>query len=277
MIGHGTSYGAITVLNAMACGIGCTIGTELTTEASFEPEGETRSVVIMSDPTENDIMARICVKRAFERIGLKEPEGWILKTSSEIPVSRGLKSSSSACNAIISSVLNAMDRDMPQIDIVRLGVECAREAKVTITGSFDDACGCMFGGLVITDNVNDKIIMSQDVDEMDVVMSVPRQKIRKTALPVDKIKAHAEESARIAELAKTDPLKALTENGRLFAQIIGVDNSVAERALKYGALAAGMSGAGPAIAVLTERGKGFDLAMDVGMDSFIITQTRHRQ
>lgn len=42
---------------------------------------------------------------------------------------------------------------MDLIDLIHLGVKCAREAQVTVTGSFDDACGSGFGGFVMTDNL----------------------------------------------------------------------------------------------------------------------------
>ena len=35
MKGHGRSYGAISVMNAIPCGIGSTIGIELTTDVEF--------------------------------------------------------------------------------------------------------------------------------------------------------------------------------------------------------------------------------------------------
>jgi shikimate kinase len=188
LMGQGRSHGAITVINAMPCGIGSTIGVSLRTTAIFTPTGETKDVGISNDPSENKDMARICVSEAYNKMGIEEPEGWLLNISSDIPISRGLKSSSSACNAIISSVLDSERFDMDVIERIKLGVNCARKANVTVTGSFDDACGCELGGIVMTDNTKDEIIFREDMDDHDVLLYVPKEKIRKTGLPLDRLK-----------------------------------------------------------------------------------------
>ena len=102
----GRSHGAITVINAMPCGIGATIGVDLRTEATFVESGDGRTVTISNDASEDTTMARICIRRAYEMAGVEEPSDWTLRTESEIPVSRGLKSSSTACNAILRAVMS---------------------------------------------------------------------------------------------------------------------------------------------------------------------------
>ena len=104
MIGKGSSHGSITVINAMPCGIGATIGVDLNTTATFEETDGRRSVTILNDASEDKNLARVCVSRAYEHAGMEESDGWNLVTDSEIPVSRGLKSSSCACNAILRAV-----------------------------------------------------------------------------------------------------------------------------------------------------------------------------
>lgn len=271
------SHGAITVINAMPCGIGSTIGICLRTVSEFDPSGKTKSVNITNDPSENTEMARICVSETYNRIGIAEPEGWDLKVSSEIPISRGLKSSSSACNAIISSILDAEGSKMEIADKIRLGVDCARKAKVTVTGSFDDACGCELGGLVITDNEYDTLLFHKDIGEYDVAIYVPNEKIRKTSLPLDRLKAISSDIENLIEVAKTDPFKAMTINGRLIATASDIDNSVSEIALKNGALGAGVSGSGPAISIVLEKGTAKDFVDRTGMDDLLITRTRRAQ
>ena len=118
----GRSHGAITVINAMPCGIGATIGVDLRTEATFVESGDGRTVTISNDATEDTTMARICVRRAYEMAGVEEPSDWTLRTESEIPVSRGLKSSSTACNAILRAVMSEIGYEMDPVDLIRLGV-----------------------------------------------------------------------------------------------------------------------------------------------------------
>lgn len=276
MTSEGRSHGSITVINAMPSGIGATIGVSLETVARFTPSGEGRTVRIANDAGEDTTMASICVRRAYETAGIAEPEGWLLETSSQIPVSRGLKSSSSACNAILRAVMGEIGFSMDQVDLIRLGVECAREAKVTVTGSFDDACGCGLGGLVMTDNRRDEILDRRDIDAYDVVISVPRFKIRKSTMPVEALRAAASELQSAIDIAMDDPFAAMTMNGRIISRVQGVDNSVADRAMSMGALGAGMSGSGPAVAIVVPKGDGASFASDMGLDpeETILTTTR---
>jgi len=274
MTGTGVSHGAITVINAMPAGIGATIGVSLRTVAQFTPGGEERIVIIKNDPSENTEMAKTCVSESYLLMGIDEPLGWRLEIDSEIPVSRGLKSSSSACNAIISSVMNENGFKIDTIDMIRLGVKCAKLAGVTVTGSFDDACGCHFGGFVITDNKTNSVLVNRSIDEYDVIIYVPEEKIRKTNLPLEKLKSVASQMEDIITVAKTNPLKAMTENGRLISSVSGVDNSIAELALKNGALGAGMSGSGPAIAMVLRRGDTELFLKRTGLTGVIRTVTR---
>jgi len=274
MIGKGTSYGAITVINAMPCGIGSAIGVTLRTAAVFTPTGETKDVGISNDPSEDKTMARICVAEAYKKMGIEEPEGWLLNISSEIPISRGLKSSSSACNAIITSVLDSERFEMDAVDRIRLGVNCARKANVTVTGAFDDACGCDLGGLVVTDNTHDEILFREDIGDYDVLIHAPKNKIRKTSLPLEKLKSISSEIEKLIDVAKTDPFKAMTLNGRAIASASGIDNIIAEIAMENGALGAGVSGSGPAVAIVLEKGDSEDFIRRSGLIGLFGTRTR---
>ena len=274
MLGKGISFGAITVINAMPCGIGSTIGITLRTTAVFNPTGQTKDVGIVNDPSENKNMARICVSETYKRMNIEEPEGWLLNIFSDIPISRGLKSSSSACNAIVSSVMTAERFDMNVIDRIKLGVDCARKAGVTVTGSFDDACGCELGGFVMTDNIDDEIIFHDDIGEFDVLLYAPKQKIRKTNLPLDNLKKISPEMEKIILDARTDPFAALTKNGKLIASASGIDDTVADIAMENGALGAGVSGSGPAIAIVLEKGDSEDFIKRSGLIGLISAKTK---
>ena len=279
MTSAGESGGSITIVNAMPCGIGATAGVGLRSRAVFSPDGGDRTVLIKNDRAEDTTMAEICVRRAYEAAGLEEPECWHLETESQIPASRGLKSSSAACNAILGAVFSEIGFEIGRVELIRLGVACAREAKVTVTGSFDDACGCGLGGLVVTDNRSDEIIARSDVEELGVVIRVPAYKIRKGTLPVDRLRAAAGEMQPIIDIAASDPWRAMTLNGALIARVQGVDNSVAERAMEMGAIGAGLSGSGPAVAIVVPKGDEASFARDLGLppEETILTRTRRSE
>lgn len=273
-MGKGVSWGALSVINAMPGGVGAVIGTELITESKFIPGDNFRTVDIINDRSEPTLLAELCISASYEMAGMNEPEGWRLITSSEMPPSKGLKSSSSACNAIISAVFDEIGFFTDPLTIIKLGVKCAKRAKVTRTGSFDDACGCHYGGFIMTDNNTDSIMFMRDVPKYDVVIHIPEQKIRKESLDMEPLKRVAAEQRKIIELSKTDFLSAITLNGRIIAKASGLDNKVADMAMEAGALAAGISGSGPSTAILLEYGGAEKFLKHTGLKNVIITETR---
>ena len=73
-----------------------------------------------------------------------------------------------------------------------------------------------------------------------------------------------------------EPFWAMTENGRIISKASDVDNSVAERAMSMGALGAGMSGSGPAVAIVVPKGEGASFARDLGLPESETIHTRTR-
>ena len=253
MSGTGISYGAISVLNAIPCGIGATIGVDLKTIAEFSPF-ERKFVELVGRPGMNTSLAETCVRRTFEYLGEK-PFDYKLRITSNIPPSRGLKSSSSVCNAVISAVLDHFGAKMDKLDLIRLGVECAKEAGVTITGAFDDACGCHLGGLVITDNTKNELLERREVPKYDVVIISPDRQIPKNKVNLARYRELKDQFEELAHSIDDDYLKVLTENGKHVASLIGMDYSVCREAFSLGALAAGVTGTGPAVAIVCEPEK----------------------
>ncbi len=268
MTGTGISYGAISVLNAIPCGIGSTIGIDLRTEAVFEPTDGGIRITLVDRPGMNDRLVRQCVRETLKAIG-KEVPGYDLTIRSQIPPSRGLKSSSSVCNAVISAVLDHFGETMDPVDVVKLGVECAIYCKVTITGAFDDACGCHLGGLVVTDNSRREIISRKGMERYDVIVCSPEREITKDKVDVSAYRALKEKYEKLAQSIANDPLRVLEENGRAVAGIIGMDDSVVSKAKGLGAIAGGVSGTGPAIAIVCEPGTGRKIAEGLGCETIL--------
>lgn len=270
-MGYGVSFGAVSVLNAIPTGIGATIGIDLKTEAVFETGGNGKITGTEKTRPGYRKLLTLCVEAAYRIAGEPEPDNWTLSLTSEIPPSKGLKSSSSVCNAVIFSVLDELDVCVDELTVLKAGVDCARRGGVTVTGAFDDACGCHFGGYVMTDNRKDEILFLKDFPECDVVLHVPPYVSERNP---DLLKAIAAEQAEAVALAETDPFAALTLNGKLVAKALGINNGVAETSLRYGALAAGISGSGPATAVLLEKDTAENFMKKTGLRSTIVTKTR---
>ena len=270
--GTGISHGAISVMNAIPCGIGSTIGIDLKTTAVFETADDI--VITLKDrPGMSTLLTETCVRHARESIGEDTGKGYHLTVETDIPPSMGLKSSSSVCNAVISSVLNAYGKGMDEVEMIRLGVECAKECKVTVTGAFDDACGCQLGGLVLTDNRMNEIVHRMEIPEYDVIICIPDRTITKDKVPVDRYRELMAEYAFMASIIRKDYTFVMSENGKHVADIIGDDSGFAAKAMGLGAVAAGITGTGPATAILAKKGDGERIASAMGCRT-IITTTR---
>lgn len=269
MTGYGTSYGAISVMNAIPCGIGSTIGISLKTDAVFEPSDST-IIELIDRPDTDDTLVRECVERTLEWIG--EKTNYHLTVRTDIPPSMGLKSSSSVCNAVISAVLDHYRVRKDRLEVVRLGVECAKECRVTITGAFDDACGCHLGGLVVTDNRDNRILLKKSVPRYDVIICIPDRTIPKNKVPVERYRGFSSEYEKMVPSIEKDYLKVLTWNGKMVGSIIG-DDLISKNALTLDVLAAGVTGTGPAVAIITEEGKGHAISKMLGCTN-IVTTTR---
>ena len=257
--GYAMTRGAFTIINGIANGMGGACGVDLRFCARVELNGNAGKIeTTFSGPGANshmdDRLVRACVRRLASDVQGIDPDevGALVETVSEIPASRGLKSSSAAANAVLMAGIAALGREMEPLDIVQMGVDCAIDAGVTLTGAFDDAVATMFGGAVLTDNEGRTIISWVDVPpDLEVVFVVPDRKIHKDSLRREDFAPIHDQVQEAFDLAMGgDVASAINLNGRAYAPIVGVDNTPADAALAAGAWAAGMTGTGPAIAVV---------------------------
>ena len=260
------SHGAATIINAIATGKGAAVGVDLWTKATvtLTDEAGTIDVKILSDSSENPVLAQKTVENVLKHFGLEQEFGAKVETRSNIPVARGLKSSSAAANAIALATSAALERSLDDIAVVKLGVDGAVDAKVTITGAFDDACASYFGGVVITDNLERIIVKRFELAEAPAVLFyVPAKKTYTADSNVKRMKT----MASVVKIAYREALNgnywaALTMNGLIFSSALGYDSSPAVDALTAGAYAAGLSGTGPAVTAIVPEDK-VDLVKEV--------------
>lgn len=248
------SHGAATIVNAIATGKGAAVGVDLWTKARVQltnKQGVIESNIV-SDPTEDPVLIEKTVGKVFEHFNLEGKLGAKVETWSNIPIARGLKSSSVAGNAIALATVAALDRSLDDLTILNLGVDAAVEAKVTVTGAFDDACASYFGGVVVTDNLKRRIVKRFEIaEDLAVLFYVPAKKVYTSGSDVQQMKGVAS-LVRIAykEAVKGNYWSALTLNGLIYSSALGYNPSTAVDALMAGALAAGLSGTGPAVTAI---------------------------
>ncbi len=246
---EGVAFGAVTVLNATATGRGCSLALVDGMEAIWEWQDE--GVIIQGAPDAR--LAKACVQVAAGTMG--RPAGARITTRSHWPPSRGLKTSSQAAAAMLRAA------GLP--DVEAAAVEASRQAGVTITGAFDDQVAVCRGGCHLTDNVRQQVLARFPVDPWHVAVWVPEHAISKeqvASLDATAI-APAIHDAE-AKLLADDIPAALTANGQAYTQLylaagLRVDPRPAQVALSAGALGAGLSGTGPAVAAL------FDARVDL--------------
>ena len=253
------SHGAATIINAIATGKGAAVGVDLWTKASVTLTDEKGQVVvtIQSDSSENPALAQKTVQRVLKHFGLDNQFGAKVETTSNIPVARGLKSSSVAANAIALATTAALERSLDDVMVVKLGVDGALDAEVTITGAFDDACASYFGGIIITDNMERRIIKRiEPAEPLKVLFFVPAKKTYTASSDVKRMKAMAS-AVKVAynEALNGNYWAALIINGLIFSAALGYDPSIAVDALAAGALASGLSGTGPAVSAVVSDEK----------------------
>jgi shikimate kinase len=248
------SHGAATIINAIATGKGAAIGVDLWTKATVTITDEVGQVdvTIHSDYSENYALTQKTVKRILSYFDLEQQFGAKVETYSNIPVARGMKSSSAAANAIALATTAALERRLDDVTLVNLGVDAALDAKVTITGAFDDACASYFGGVVITDNIERKIVKRFALTETPAVLFyVPAEKTYTVSSNVKRMKS----MASVVKAVYTEALNgnywaALTLNGLIYSSALGFDTSPVVDAFTAGALASGLSGTGPAVSAI---------------------------
>ena len=261
MTGKATAiaHGAATIVNAIALGKGAAFGVDLWTKAEVKLTDEAGIIraEIASDPKESTLLVEKTVARVLQHFSLEKSFGAKIKTQSNIPIARGLKSSSAAANATALATIGALKKTLDNLEIVKLGVESAFDANVTVTGAFDDACASYFGGIVITDNLNREIIKQLPLPEdLVVLFHVPPQK----AYTADSDVGRLQTLKPLIEVVFNQALEgkvweALTLNGLIYSSASGYDTKIAVDALAAGAVASGLCGKGPAVTAVVPKDK----------------------
>lgn len=255
MKGYAWANGAATILNAVANWKGSAFGIELKTTAEVELN---RSGCIKGDvPGMDTRLIERCAQLVLERFGCKY--GATVRTQSEIPVAGGLKSSSTAANAVVLATLDALDEDLDRIEAAKIGVQAAREAGVTITGALDDALASMLGGVVVTDN-REMALLKHEKLCGDVMLLVPDKKLFSRDTNVERSRLIAPLADVVFELAmRGDWGRAMSLNGFAYCGALGLPVEPLLLALQAGVQGVSLSGTGPAYAALLGRASADDL------------------
>jgi shikimate kinase len=251
MKGYAWANGAASILNAVATWKGSAFGIDLKTRAEVELDN---SGSVKGDvPGVDTRLIERCVELALERLGYVY--GGTVRTYSEIPIASGLKSSSTAANAVVLATLDALDEEMDLFLAARIGVDAAKSVGVTITGALDDALASMLGGVVVTDN-REMLLLRHEEFHRSVMLLVPEQKFFSKDTNVTDSRVIAPLADVAFELAmRGDYGRAMTLNGFAYCVALGLPTKPLTLALQAGAEGVSLSGTGPAYAAIIDEDK----------------------
>ncbi|MDE1763498.1 MAG: shikimate kinase [Thaumarchaeota archaeon] len=244
-------HGAVSIVNAIATGRGATLGISLGIEAVIEAVPG-RGIIF--ENKESNLSARLIRAVIETSVPRQELEKNKLRitVNTEIPSGYGLKSSSAISSVISLACAKIFKPKATDNEILRDGVQASIKSKVSITGAFDDACGCYFGGFAVTDNTNIKIIKTEKAPEdLSAIVFIPKSRKRGN---VKKLKILQNVFSQAWSLANnSDYWNAMTLNGLATSSILGSDPRILTELMESGALGASVSGNGPAIAAVAKN------------------------
>jgi len=246
-----TVHGAISLVNAIANKKGATLGIALKVEAIVETSPG-KGITIQS---KNKSLSSRLINKTVEKVVSKkdlEKNKITITLDSEIPTGYGLKSSSAISSAVVLACTKIFKPKFTDQQILLAGVEASIESKVSITGAYDDACSCYYGGFNVTDNEKRKRIHFQKAPtNLIAVIFIPKNRKRgnlKNLKVLSSIFDNAWELAR-----KKRYWEAMIINGLATASILNSDSKIIITLIEKGALGASISGNGPAIAAITKK------------------------
>ena len=246
-----TVHGAISIVSAIASGKGAALG--ITPKVEVIMESMPGSGISIKSGSQN-LSSRL-ITRTIEKIVSKKQLSETklnLLLNSEIPTGYGLKSSSAISSAVALATAKLFKQKIDDSKILLAGVNASIETKVSLTGAYDDACACYYGGFMVTDNYKRKIISSKKAPtNLKVVIFIPKSRKRGN---IKKLKTLNTVFERAWNFAKNeDYWNAMILNGFATSSILNSDPKLITQLVEKGAIGASISGNGPSIAAVTKQ------------------------
>ena len=245
-------HGAVSLVNAIANKKGATLGISLAVEATVETMPG-KGITIQS---KNKTLSSRLINKTIEEILTKkdlEQNKIIVNLESEIPTGYGLKSSSAISSAVALACAKIFKPNMTDQQILLAGVDASIESKVSITGAYDDACSCYFGGFNVTDNAKKRIVHSEKIpSNLVAVIFIPKNRKRGNVKNLKMLSSVFDNAWNLAK--NSNYWEAMIINGLATSIILNSDPKIITDLLEKGALGASVSGNGPAVAAIVKKG-----------------------
>ena len=244
-------FGAVSIVNAIAIGKGATLGIDTFVETRLvKKEGKgihiTSENKTISSRLINQIIKNMIPENILDKNRLE------LDFRSNIPTGYGLKSSSAISSAVALSCAKAFGKKISDEEILQLGAKTSIQTKVSITGAYDDACACHFGGFNVTDNLKMKLIHRELAPkDLQAIIFLPKSRKRGNLKKLKEFKNAFEKSWELAK--RSDYWNAATLNGIATTSILNSEPKLIMRLMEKGAYCATISGNGPSIIAITDK------------------------
>lgn len=244
-------HGAVSIVNAIATGKGATLGISFNVEANIQA---TPGTGIFFENKESSLSSRLIkavIEKAVPKDDLEKNKITVL-VKSEIPSGYGLKSSSAISSVVSLACAKLFRPKVIDLEVLKYGVEGSIQTKVSITGAFDDACACYFGGFVVTDNTNLRIVKSEKAPEdLVAIIFIPRSRKRGNVKRLKILDGVFSQAWTLA--SNSDYWNAMMLNGLATSTILNSDPRILTDLVESGALGASVSGNGPSIAAIAKK------------------------
>ncbi|EPA04279.1 shikimate kinase, partial [Candidatus Nitrosarchaeum limnium] len=202
-----------------------------------------KGIIIQS---ENKSLSSRLINKTIEKILSKKDidENKIeITLESQIPTGYGLKSSSAISSAVALACSKIFKPKLTDKQILLSGVEASIESKVSITGAYDDACSCYYGGFNVTDNFKKNRIVSEKAPvNLIAVIFIPKNRKRGNLKNLKILSPVFENAWELAK--KRDYWNAMNINGLATAATLDSDPKIMINLLEKGAYGASVSGNG---------------------------------
>lgn len=239
-------HGAVSIVNAIATGNGSSLGISLSATAHVELE-RGHGVRFLTGKNEDRLINNI-IRNSLPKAVIDE-NMITVKVRSEIPIGFGLKSSSAVSNAVALACSGLAAKEVDDFAVLDAAVRSSLDAKVSVTGAYDDATACYFGGFTVTDNYSRRLIKKEPAPEnLYAIIFLPRNIPRGDISKLSNLSGLFSDAFKLAEAGEY--WKAMTLNGVLAAAALSSSYNPIMAALEHGALGAGISGNGPSVAAV---------------------------
>ena len=174
--------------------------------------------------------------------------------NSQVPTGCGLKSSSATSTAVAMACSTIFNPDIGERKMLLAGIDASIRSGVSMSGAYDDACACYYGGINMTHNPRMTLLNRVKTSpDLRVVIFVPDDRNRKNIRDLKKMDHVLGTAWRLAMDGRY--WDAMVMNGIAMSAVLGPDPYLLNSLMSTGALASSLSGNGPAVATVVREGE----------------------